>query len=74
MTQQDLTRLGGKSPAFVHFLAGKCAWDDDLERTVNTGRRSIDDLRPMWECRIGVTRVEARKALAAALKGSGAHR
>jgi hypothetical protein len=74
LTQQDLARLGGKSPAFDHFLAGKCAWDDELERAANAGRRSFDDLKPIWACRIGATRAEARKALAAAIKGSAPRR
>jgi hypothetical protein len=74
LTQQDLASLGGKSPAFAHFLAGKCAWDDELERAANAGRRALDDLKPMWACRIGITRAEARKALAAALKGSAPRR
>jgi len=74
LTQQDLARLGGKSPAFERLLADKCAWDDELERAANAGRRSFDDLKPMWACRIGAIRVEARKAFAAALKGSGPRR
>ena len=74
LTQQDLSRLGGKSPAFELYLAGKCGWDDELERAANAGHRSFDDLKPLWECRIGVTQAAARKALASALKGSGPRR
>ena len=40
----------------------------------NADRKSFDDLKPMWACRIGVTRAAARKALAAALKDSGPRR
>jgi hypothetical protein len=74
LTEKDVARLGGKSPAFEHYLAGKCAWSDELERAANADRKSFDDLNPMWACRIGVTRAAARKALAAALKGSGPRR
>jgi hypothetical protein len=62
------------SPAFEHYLADKCAWSGELERAANADRKSFDDLKPMWACRIGVTRAAARKALAAALKGSGPRR
>jgi len=71
LTEKDVARLGGKSPAFEHYLADKCAWSDELERAANADRKSFDDLKPRWACRIGVTRAAARKALAAALKGSG---
>lgn len=74
LTEKDLARLGGRSPAFQRFLAGKCAWNDELERAANADRKSFDDLKPMWACRIGVTRAAARKALAAAIKGSGPRR
>jgi hypothetical protein len=74
LTSQDLAALGGRSPAFEHFLAVKCAWDDELEHAANAGRRSFDDLKPMWACRLGATQAEARKALAAALKDSAARR
>jgi hypothetical protein len=74
LTPQDLAALGGKSPAFEHFLAVKCAWDGELERAANAGRRSFDDLKPMWACRASATQAEARKALAAALKDSGLRR
>jgi len=70
LTPQDLAQLGGKSPAFAVFLTGRCGWDDELERAANAGRKSFEDLRPLWACRIRVTRAEARKALTAALKGS----
>jgi hypothetical protein len=61
------------SPAGTR-VEGTCAWDDELERAANAGRKSFDDLKPMWACRIGVIQAEARKALAAALKGSAPRR
>lgn len=74
LTEKDLARLGGRSPAFQRYLAVKCAWNDELERAANADRKSFDDLKPMWACRIGVTRAAARKALAAAIKDSGPRR
>jgi hypothetical protein len=60
--------LGWKSPSFEKFLAKNCKWNESLEKAVLRGERSFDDLKVVAECRARITQVEARKALAQALK------
>ena len=68
LSEQQETALGAKSPAFARYLADKCGWNDGLERAVYKGERPVDDLKALSECRSRMTRPEARKALALALK------
>ncbi len=68
LNEQQEAALGPKSPAFAKLLAGKCGWTDGLERAVYRGERPVDDLRELAACRLRVTRPEALKALAQALK------
>jgi hypothetical protein len=71
LSDSDETALGSKSPAFRRFLAKNCGWTETLESEVYHGQRPPADLGKLASCRVRVTRPEARKALAAALKERG---
>jgi hypothetical protein len=68
LSEDDQKNLGYKSPAFKQYLRTECAWDDDLEREVYGGKRSVDDLKEKWKCRSRVTQLQARQALLLASK------
>jgi hypothetical protein len=68
LSEDDQKNLGYKSPTFKKFLRTECAWDDDLEREVYEGKRSVDDLKEKWKCRSRVTQLQARQALLLASK------
>jgi len=68
LSADDEKNLGFRSPAFNRYLRTKCAWDDAIERDAYAGKRSIDDLQQMLDCRARVTNADARKALALAAK------
>ena len=68
LSESDETTLGSKSPAFRRSLAKNCDWTDTLEREVYHGQRPAGDLEKLASCRSRLTKPEARKALATALK------
>lgn len=68
LTEADERSLGSRSPSFQKYLVKNCAWDDGLERAIYKGEKSPDALKEQTACRIKMTRPEAHKALAAALK------
>ena len=68
LSADDEKNLGYRSQAFQRYLWEKCAWDDGVEREVYAGKRPIDDLKQMLECRDRVTRHAAHQALILASK------
>jgi hypothetical protein len=72
LSETDEVSLGSKSPSFQKYLAKNCAWNDALEQAVYKGERTFDDLKQVAACRARVTRSEAHKALAQALKEESA--
>jgi hypothetical protein len=67
LSESDEASLGAKSPSFRKFLAKNCGWNDSLEHAVFSAK-GLDDLKSLTACRARVTRPEAKKALAQALK------
>jgi hypothetical protein len=63
LSAEDEKKLGFRAPAFSRYLKEKCAWDDQIERDVYAGKRSIDELKQLLACRTQVTQADARKAL-----------
>jgi hypothetical protein len=74
LSARDEANLKPKSPAFARYLIAKCAWDETVEQEANSGKRPFADMNTMWACRTRVTQIDARKALAAALKEKPARR
>jgi hypothetical protein len=70
LSDDDETAVGSKSPAFAKFLEKNCKWTDGLDKAVFRGERPFEDLKAFTDCRARVTRPEARKALALALKAA----
>jgi hypothetical protein len=70
LSDNDETAVGSKSPAFAKFLEKNCKWTDGLDKAVFRGERPFEDLKAFTDCRARVTRPEARKALALALKAA----
>jgi hypothetical protein len=70
LSDNEETALGSKSPAFAKFLQKNCKWTDGLDKAVFRGERPFEDLKAFTDCRSRVTRPEARKALALALKAA----
>ena len=68
LSERDEATLGALSPAFKHYLADKCGWDETLERDVYAGRRPFADLKKMSECRSRQSLIDAKKALAQLVK------
>jgi hypothetical protein len=68
LSADDEKNLGYKSPSFKQYLRTECSWDEDFEREVNTGKRSMDDLKLKWKCRYRATQLQARQALILASK------
>jgi hypothetical protein len=66
LSVDDEKTLGSRSRALNQYLAAKCGWDDALEREVYTGKRPLETLTKMWQCRASVTRPDAEKALVTA--------
>jgi hypothetical protein len=68
LSEDDQKNLGSRSPAFKQYLRAECGWDETLEREVNEGKRSVEDLKEKWKCRSRVTQLQARQALLLASK------
>lgn len=68
LSERDEATLGALSPAFKHYLADKCGWDETLERDVYAGRRPFADLKKMSECRSRQSLIDAKKELAVLVK------
>jgi hypothetical protein len=68
LSERDEATLGPLSPAFKHYLADKCHWDETLERDVYAGRRPFADLKNMSECRNKQSLIDAKKALVELVK------
>jgi hypothetical protein len=66
LSERDEARLGDKSPAFAHDLATRCAWNDAAEHEAMAGKRSFEELQPMWACRTRLARTQAEAILRAA--------
>ena len=63
LTADDEKKLGYRSPSFDRYLQEKCAWEEGMERDVLAGKRSLDDLKQMLQCRALATHADAHKAL-----------
>jgi hypothetical protein len=63
LSAEDEKNLGYRSQSFKQYLQAKCAWDDQIERDVYAGKRSLDDLKPLLRCRDRVTQAAARQVL-----------
>jgi hypothetical protein len=63
LSEDDEKNLGIRSQAFIRYLRGKCAWDENIERDTYAGRRPLDDLKQKLKCRARVTRADAHEAL-----------
>jgi hypothetical protein len=70
LSDDEETALGSKSPAFAKLLQKNCNWTEGLDKAVFRGERPFEDLKAFTDCRYRVTRPEARKALALALKAA----
>ncbi len=71
LSADDLKHLGFRSGAYRRYLREKCAWNEAIEREPY-GSDSTGELRRMLNCRVRVTREDARKALAAIPKQQSA--
>jgi hypothetical protein len=68
LSAADEKNLGSRSRALSQYLAEKCGWDDALEHEVYSGKRPLESLTKMWQCRASVTRPDAQRALDSASK------
>jgi hypothetical protein len=68
LSERDEATLGALSPAFKHYLADNCGWDETLERDVYAGRRPFAVLKTMTECRRKQSLIDGKKALASLVR------
>ncbi len=66
LSADDERNLGFRSQSFKQLLAAKCGWDDAIEREAYAGKRPVDDLKQLLQCKDHVTQDAAHQVLLAA--------